>query len=172
MSEIIQILPNPWRGVRPFERHSLVLLVAGGVYLLVGGAFIFTPMTPARQEALAFALQVLSMTQWGLVFALAGLLSIISSRWPPVSETWGYIVLTGLSAGWAAFYGVGVLFGEAPVSNFTGTLTWGLLGFMWWAISGLVNPQALVAMAKEISMLQQENLALHNELARARQKEE
>lgn len=163
---------SPWHGVRPFERHSLVLLVAGMVYILVGGAFFFTPVTPARERSLEFALSVLSMYQWGSVFLLAGLLAIVSSRWPPISETWGYTVLTGLSAGWAACYAPSVWLGDAPNSNYTGMLTWGLMAFMWWAISGLVNPKRTVALTKEVGMLQQENLALQQELALRRPSEE
>lgn len=135
---------HPWKGIRPWKRHSLVLLVAGLVYILIGISYAFTDPTPSRLVALEFALHWCSFQVWGGVFILSGILSIVSSRWPPVSETWGYTVLTGLSAGWAGFYAVGVIFGDANVSNLSGTLSWGLLAFMWWAISGLVNPTTVV----------------------------
>jgi hypothetical protein len=127
-------------GVRPWMRHSLVLMVAGMVYALIGMSYILAEPTHARQVALQVALDNAPIQFWGFVFIAAGLLSIISSRWPPVAETWGYMVLTGLSAGWSATYFLGVVLMDSPTTNLSGSLSWGLLGFMWWAVSGLVNP--------------------------------
>lgn len=135
--------PHPWVGIRPFKRHSLVLLVAGVVYILLGGSYIFTDMSPSREHALTVALDWFPMTAWGVIFGFAGLLAIISSRWPPISETWGYTVLTGLSAGWGAFYAMGVIFRDSPTANLSGALIWGFMGFMWWAVSGLINPDVM-----------------------------
>lgn len=132
--------PHPWRGIRDFQRHSLVLVVAGFVFLAIGVSFIISDPTPSRIVALHYALQWWSFETWGSIFVLAGALAIVSARWPPVSETWGYTVLTGLSAGWAAFYLAGVLFYHAPLQNLSGFMSWGLIAFMWWAISGLINP--------------------------------
>lgn len=131
---------HPWRGIRPFKRHSQVLLVAGCVYLLIGVSYATTDITPDRKLALHFAVHWMSLPHWGIVFMFAGVLSIISSRWPPISETWGYTVLTGLSAGWAGFYLMGILLYDSPNSNISGVMSWGLIGFLWWAISGLLNP--------------------------------
>lgn len=142
---------HPWRGLRPFKRHSLVLMVAGLVYILIGGGYAFTPSTPAREQALHIALTWTggSFKIWGVVWVVTGLLSIISSRWPPISVTWGYFVLTGLAAGWAAFYAAGVIFADAPTSVYTQTLIFGLLAFMWWAIGGLANPDDLAHLRAE-----------------------
>lgn len=129
-----------WLGVRPWKRHSLVLMVAGFVYVAIGISYIWAEPTPTREVALHFALQWISLEHWGVIFICAGLLAIISSRWPPVSETWGYTVLTGLSSAWSAFYLVGVLFWHSPPTNLSGVMSWGLIAFMWWAISGLINP--------------------------------
>lgn len=131
---------HAWKGVRPFKRHSLVLLVAGFVFVAIGGSYLFAEPTESRLIALSVAISWMSLEKWGVVFVLCGALSIVSSRWPPISETWGYAVLTGLSAGWAAFYAMGVIFDESPAANLNGTLSWGLIAFMWWAISGLDNP--------------------------------
>lgn len=140
----VKTFVHPWRGIRPWKRHSLVLAVAGLVYILIGVSYITTEPTKARTRALTFALDWWSIDAWGYVFIAAGALSIVSSRWPPISETWGYTVLTGLSAAWAAFYLVGILFGDSPVSNISGVLSWGIIAFMWWAISGLLNPGSTV----------------------------
>lgn len=131
---------HPWKGLRPFKRHSLVLMVAGLVYVAVGVSYIIMPTTPYRAETMSIALSWMSFDSWGVVWLAAGAMAIISSRWPPISKTWGYMVLTGLASGWAAFYFTAWCFADAPSTNLLGTLSWGLLGFMWWAISGLLNP--------------------------------
>lgn len=131
---------HPWVGLRPWKRHSLVLLVAGLIFCMIGFSYTVSEVAPARQQALYVALKWMPMPGWGAVFIFAGLLAILSSRWPPISKTWGYMVLTGLSAGWAAFYFVAIVIGESPIANISGTFSWGLIGFMWWAISGLLNP--------------------------------
>lgn len=136
-------VPNRWRGVRPFKRHSLVLVVAGLVYIGIGVAYIGTTPTGDRLDALYYAVYVMDFEAWGLVWIAVGLMSIISARWPPVSETWGYTVLTGMSSAWAAFYLAGIWFHDAPITSYTAVATWVLIAFLWWAISGLVNPDAL-----------------------------
>lgn len=133
-----------WRGIRPWKRHSLVLMVAGLVYVAIGASYILAEPTDTRRVALHFALQWFSLMTWGWIFICSGFLAILSSRWPPVSETWGYTVLTGLSSGWAMFYLVGVLFWHSPPTNLSGVMSWGLIAFMWWAISGLKNPDRTV----------------------------
>lgn len=127
-------------GLRPWRRHSLVLLVAGLVYVLIGIAFMLTRPTYERKVALQLAFAWAPIQVWGGVFIFAGALAIISSRWPPISKTWGYMVLTGLSTAWAMFYLMGVVAFNAPLQNLSGFLSWGLIGFLWWAISGLRNP--------------------------------
>lgn len=133
-----------WLGLRPWRRHSLVLLVTGLVYVFIGFAYVYTDPRRSRDVALQIALDWWSLDVWGWIFVFSGLLAILSSRWPPFSETWGYFVLTGLSAGWSGFYVTGVIFGDSPVGNLTGGLTWGLVAFLWWAISGLVNPTTVI----------------------------
>jgi hypothetical protein len=122
----------------------LVLLVAGLVYVCVGLSYMFGDSPASREIALQIALHWWNFQIWGGIFTFSGLLTIVSSRWPPVSETWGYTVLTGLSVGWGCFYAAGVIFGNSPTGNLSGFLTWGLLGFLWWAISGLTNPTVVV----------------------------
>ena len=131
-------------GIRKFKRHSLVLTVAGLVYMLVGITYIWAVPTQNRKIALAIAFEWFPIEFWGSVFIFVGLMAVISSRWPPISETWGYLPLTGLSAGWAATYAAGVIFDDSPIANLTGTLNWGLLAFVWWSISGFVSPDKTV----------------------------
>ena len=129
-----------WLGLRPWRRHSLVLAVAGSVYVLVGVVYIITPTRPDRAAALALLLHYAPIQVWGIIWVLSGVLALISTRWPPPNETWGYTVLASISALWAATYGLSIVFFDAPASGISGVLAWGLFGFMWWAISGLRNP--------------------------------
>jgi len=163
---------HAWRGMRKFERHSLVLAVAGTIYILIGISYLVAVPTPQRVDALHYALYVLPYNEWGWVFILVGLLALISSRWPPVSDTWGYQALTGQSVAWSSFYLFGVIFHGSSTSNFSAALLWGMLGFMWWAISGLVNPNNVVKVAAQLSAVQSENLELHRELIRCLEEKE
>lgn len=134
---------NLW-GIRPFKRHSLVLMVAGVFYAATGVVYILAEPTANRKIALDVALNFFPLEFWGSVFVCAGLLAFISSRWPPVADTWGYMVLSALSAGWSATYAWGVIFEDSPADNLTGAIQWGLFAFLWWGISGFVNPDKTV----------------------------
>lgn len=140
---------HPWKGFRPFRRHSLVLLVAGLAYVFIGVTYIVTPLSHARAQALIVALHWAPINIWGSLWILVGALSIISSKWPPVVESWGYMVLTGFSAGWGATYLTGVIIGESPAGNISSAITWAMMAFMWWAISGLINPDRVAVMVVE-----------------------
>lgn len=129
-----------WWGLRPWKRHSLILMVSGFLYAFVGFQYMVVPPSRGRQLALEVILQIAPLQFWGGVFLFAGVLAMISSRWPPLAETWGYMVLTGISAGWSATYLTGMIFFKSPATNSTQVFLWGLLAFMWWGISGLVNP--------------------------------
>lgn len=126
-------------GLRDWQRHSLVLAVAGTVYVLIGASYILAPAEGSRASALRVAQAWLPFWAWGCVWIVVGLLAILSSRWPPASETWGYTTMTALATAWAAFYAAGIVLG-APTQGASGVLVWSLVAFMWWAISGLVNP--------------------------------
>lgn len=125
--------------LRAWQRHSLVLAVAGTVHVLVGASYILATANPSREASLRLALSWMPLSVWGIVWITVGVLAIVSSRWPPASETWGYTAMTGLNAAWAAFYAGSILLG-APAQGVSGVLVWGLMAFLWWAISGLVNP--------------------------------
>lgn len=140
---------SPWLTLRPWRRHSLVLLVAGIVYILVGCGYAFTPSNPQRDAALQVPLTLLPLDCWASLFMLVGALAVLSARWPPASERWGYTTLTGLSTLWAMFYIWGMILGGSS-TNITGAGLFGLLAFMWWAVSGLRNPDELPAPARVV----------------------
>lgn len=140
---VVRII-RPYLGLRKMERHGLILVVAGFIYVLIGVSYVISKGNPSRDLSLKVLLTIAPMQFWGGAFIFAGFLAMISSRWPPFADTWGYIVLTSLSVSWAGAYLTGIIFAHAPWSNINGTLAWSLIGFMWWAISGLVNPGVVV----------------------------
>ena len=130
-------------GFRPWTRHSTVLLVAGLFYFFLGASYIIGNQQQSdgkTGDALARAVYWLSWDAWGSVWIIVGLLTILSTVWPPISKTWGYSIMTGLAAAWAGFYAVGVFLLDAPAWQISGALVWGFIAFMWWAISGLIDP--------------------------------
>ena len=151
MKYLVRALRHPhdyeWWELRPFQRHSLVLAVAGLVYIGVGIAYTCTDPTPDRLSSIGWALEHIPLSAWGVVWILVGILAVLSARWPPASKTWGYSALTGLSMCWSALYGVGIaLFDAPPEAGITGCFVWGLVSFLWWAIAGLTNPDDLLDM--------------------------
>lgn len=128
-------------GIRPWTRHSLVLLVAGTVYICIGAVYFNTPENSPTWNALTMAREWFSLNVWGFVWISVGVMAILSARWPPRVETWGYMALTSLSAGWGAFYILGVIFGRNSMGSLAVGMMWLLVAFLWWAISGLISPE-------------------------------
>lgn len=146
MRQFIAALRHPsdyaWWELRPWRRHSLVLAVAGVMHALIGVAYAVTPSNPVRNAALKIPLTLAPIEVWGGLFVLVGLLALLSSRWPPASEAWGYSAMSGLAALWAAFYACGMVIAKEPGAA-NGLLIWTVLAFLWWAIAGLANPYDL-----------------------------
>lgn len=131
-------------GIRGWTRHSLILIFAGIMYIGIGVAFLNTPKIYAKDPSLKIALQWLTFDQWGWVYISCGLASMLSSLWPIGSEKWGYTVLSALSSAWSAFYLLAVIFVKGvPKLVLIQALLWGILAFIWWAVSGLISPQGL-----------------------------
>lgn len=128
-----------WMQLRPWQRHSLVLAVAGFVYVCVGMTYLIVPLTADRTANLALAL-IVPIQWWGVLWVAVGVLSFASTRWPPQSKTWGYTTLAGLAGAWGSVYLLSVVFLHAPHVGLTGALVWYLVAFLWWGISGLINP--------------------------------
>lgn len=134
-----------WWALRPFQRHSLVLAVAGLVYIAFGSVLVGTVPSADRVSGLRLALAVAPLSVWGVLWIVAGCLAVVSARWPPASKTWGYSAMSGLAFCWAAMYLMGIVLLDAPISGASGALVWSLVGFLWWAIAGLMNPDDLLA---------------------------
>ncbi|MCA1806539.1 MAG: hypothetical protein LC687_01550 [Actinobacteria bacterium] len=133
-----------WFVFRPYERHSLVLMVGGLAYVGLGASFLIGGPDADRELAIFVATMVMPATFWGFAFVFAGALAVLSSRWPSFSDSWGYAVLTGLTGAWSMVYFTGYFMGHAPSSNLGLGFAWGLTSFMWWAISGLTNTKRVL----------------------------
>lgn len=140
---------HDWRHLRPWQRHSLVVGVGGIVYILVGAAYLSDEPPAARVASLHLAADVLPLRAWGIVWIVVGLGAVISARWPPASKKWGYSLLAALSVCWSAMYGIGWLISDAATTSLSGACVWGLVGFLWWGIAGLDNPDDVLAMVAD-----------------------
>lgn len=132
-----------WGIRRKWTRHDLLLLLGGVMYTMLGLVYVVDKPSRNREIALQALLKIAPMQFWGGVFVFAGVLAIISARWPPTVEFWGYVVLTGISFLWATAFLTGILFTKAPWSNVGGFLLFATLGSIWWVVSGLRNPEPL-----------------------------
>ena len=75
-------------------------------------------------------------------FAIVGAFAMLSSVWPKSSDRWGYIVLSGVDLGWGGVYIASIFFADVIIrENLSLGGLWCFVAFMWWAISGLVNPE-------------------------------
>lgn len=136
MKQLIAALRHPraytWWALRPWRRHSLVLALGGLVYVGIGSAYV------ATNPSIRLAERIAPVPAWGVLFIVAGVLALLSSRWPPASEKWGYSALSGTSAVWSALYLLSTVFFDAHAV--TGGLVWSLVTLLWWAVAGLENP--------------------------------
>lgn len=127
---------------RKMTRHSSVLIVAGFVYIGIGASYYRELLSDERAEGLTIAFNLMGLKAWGIAFMAVGFTALFSSVWPRRSEKWGYAVLTAISAAWASAYILGLLVAtvNSPVTNLTHAFIWFLVAYLWWAISGLLNP--------------------------------
>lgn len=134
-------MPNRvWWALRPWQRHSLVLSVAAFFYAAYGVTYIALPQGSLRAASLELPRNLMPLWAWGFLWVSVGVGALLSTRWPPWSKTWGYVLLAGMATLWGSQYLLGVLLLNTPATSLSGALVWYLVAFIWWAISGLVNP--------------------------------
>lgn len=124
-----------------WSRHSLILIMAGLIYIGLGYSFITAPGYVGKDPSLHSALRLLSMDDWGVVYIFTGGLAFSAAFAPLGKKTWGYMVLTALSSAWAFLYVLSVFTGGAPKLTLLSSLIWLLLAFIWWAVAGLLSPE-------------------------------
>lgn len=129
-----------WHHVKPWDRHGLILMTAGLAYILIGIAFLSSEVTQSREDNLRHVLRVMPYDVWCAAFVVVGIISIISSRWPSKPRTLGYATLTGWTSACAGFYIIGGLSEPMNTAYVAIGFVWGMMGFLWWAVSGLVCP--------------------------------
>lgn len=143
------MIPHPLRRyleLRPFTPKSLVLVMLGLIYVLIGVNAMLEEWSPYAREAL-FMLDALGTRMfWGGVSIAGGLLAVASSRWPSMNDSWGFVALAVLGMWWACAYTLGTLTtalaGKAVVAGVaaSGMLTWLGMCVLLWAISRLEDP--------------------------------
>ena len=136
--------------VRPWKRHSLILAMAGLGHVMLGLTYLYLEEGGPRMRMLIVPLKTAPVEFWALLFMCVGAFIILSSVWPGHSEKWGYAVATGWSAAWAAQYLIGAyLLQEHHASNLAMGLLFALIAFLYWGISGLVNPDDVAIVVVE-----------------------
>ena len=134
--------------LRPWNRHSLSLATLGSIYIAIGLVWVLTPAPNSRQGQLAVLLVWSGgdISPWGMLWVLAGGLTLISTRWPPPYPRWGYV-----ACGYLAGFGAAVSL-AGPVLDpwlhttatwgigLAGLLVWGGFAFLLWVIAGLTAP--------------------------------
>lgn len=121
---------------RPWNKNAMVLMVAGLCYASIGAAYFLGDLNNDKMLALTFATKWLPMEIWGVIFIVVGLIASISAVWPPVVISWGYSLLSGISAAWAGFFLLGIIFTHNDLLYTINVALWTLLAFLWWAIGG------------------------------------
>ena len=139
--------------IRPWKRHSLILVMTGLAHLTFGATYLYLAEGGPRMRMLVVPLKTAPVEFWAHVFMWVGAFIILSSVWPGHSEKWGYVVATGWSAAWAAQYLIGAyLLQEHYAANIAMGSLFTLIAFLYWGISGLVNPDdvAIVVVEDEL----------------------
>jgi len=139
-----------WLILRPWRRHSLVLTISGFVYIIYGVNVSTWSLYGPRAQGVQVALDFINnMEFWGFMWIAIGTIAVISSRWPNMSEKWGYSALIGWAAGWSATYFAGLFVSGNSVAEAGGGLVWALVAYLWWSVAGLVNPDNIIVVAVE-----------------------
>lgn len=132
-------MTRQWIGLRRFTPKSLVLVMLGGIFVLIGINAALNPWTPTQREALFMLSELAPRPFWGGLSIAAGLASVLSSLWPTWNDSWGFAALAGLAMWWACAYLTGVL-ATGSGAGLSGMLTWSAMCVLLWAISRLQDP--------------------------------
>lgn len=124
---------------KPWTKHSGILVVTGFVYIVIGVRLYHSVSSENLKAALYYAINLMPIDGWGIGFIVVGTIAVVSSRWPNVPASWGYVLLTGWSAAWSSFFFAGAMLTETRIIYFSTAAVWALLAYLWWAISGLVD---------------------------------
>lgn len=132
-----------WTHLRPFEKASRVLVLAGIIYVVIGWQYlghVHADRLRGLQVALWFAGGHVKL--WGWVWIIVGLSAMLSARWPYFSARWGYTALSGLAAVWFLQYLTGwIILGlPAPIVA-AATCSWALIAMFWVVVADAVNPE-------------------------------
>lgn len=125
--------------LRDFTPKSLVLVLLGAIFILIGLNATTSPWRPEQREVLFMLAQLAPRDFWGGAMIVAGSCSVLSSLWPTWNDSWGFAALSALSMWWACAYLAGVI-AVGGTSAVAGMLTWLAFCVLLWAISRLQDP--------------------------------
>lgn len=122
----------------PLTRRGAFLFLIGAIYFIIGGAYADpTASATAPPEAYSAALHLVhTMTFWGAVWAVVGLVGMVTAFWPPAGTLVGYSTLAGWSFGWGALTFSSTVFYSSQRGWTTG-LIWFTFGLALLIVSGM-----------------------------------
>ncbi|KUN99476.1 hypothetical protein [Streptomyces resistomycificus] len=91
-------------------RRGAILLSYGTVWALYGYGQLISP--PAAQPGLTLALQMLSITVWGWLWLVTGVLAVVSAFVPQGVDWFGFVALVLIVLPWTLSYLVSWLQGD------------------------------------------------------------
>ena len=130
-----------WLSYKPWQRHGIAILISGLFMTFYGFSLLRDgPEFDRNVDMMRVAIRLFPLDFWAAIFVVAGLGSAIFSRFKKFRPPWAYSVFCGLAGTWTAQYFAGyILVDGPPRSLYYGSL-WACLLGIWWAVSGMVNP--------------------------------
>lgn len=126
-------LRERWGTLRPWTQREVIPVLLGLIWVTIGTSYCLDPLSMKATHALVMPLSLMPIQGWGSAFVFVGILAIVSSRWPPHQDTWGYVVLAASSAWWACSYLVGFIFTGG--NGWTGFAVWFVLCALIWSVN-------------------------------------
>ncbi|WP_406170390.1 hypothetical protein OIE52_39460 [Streptomyces canus] len=105
-------------------RRGAILLSYGTVWALYGYGQLISP--PAAQPGLTLALQMLSITVWGWLWIVTGVLAVVSAFVPQGVDWFGFVALVLIVLPWTLSYLVSWLQGDFP-RGWVAAAVWGAI---------------------------------------------
>ena len=114
--------------MRPPTRRGALLLLLGLLYFLIGGSYALIPREPKTLEPYTFAINLMPIEVWGVLWALAGLIGVLAAFLRRFDQL-GFTVMTGFSILWGVLALCSVVMGHP--------LGW-VAGLIWISWAGVL----------------------------------
>lgn len=128
--------------LKPFGVRGLVLSTLGVLWVLIGVSGLTVGLSPLSVLTIDYMLDELFFLNTVTVSAAwiaTGIMGIITSRWPPYQDSWGFFFLAPMPMFWALLHLVGAIF-HGPILGVLVTVVYAVMCVLLWGISKLEDP--------------------------------